>query len=65
MLDDIVGKRIRLVEMTDDPCPIPAGTEGTVTGMTEVLSSTQLTVKWDINKTLCLVCPPDRYEIIG
>ena len=65
MPNDIVGKRIKLIEMKDDPCPVPVGTEGTVTGATEVLGSTQMTVRWDINRSLALVCPPDRYEVIG
>ena len=65
MTNDIVGKRIKLIEMKDDPCPIPVGTEGTVVSACEVLSSTQITVKWDIHRSLSLVCPPDRYEIIG
>ena len=28
-----VGTRIRLLKMHDDPCPVPVGTEGTVTGV--------------------------------
>jgi hypothetical protein len=64
-MEQLVGKRIRLVEMVDDPCPIPAGTEGTIMHACEVLGSTHLTVKWDINRSLTLVCPPDRYEVIG
>jgi len=64
-IEDIVGRRIRLLEMPKDPCPIPAGTTGTVTHASEVMGRTSLTVKWDIDRALTLVCPPDRYEVIG
>lgn len=63
--NELIGKRIKLVEMVDDPYPIPPGTTGTVTLACEVLGNMHLTVKWDIERSLTLVCPPDRYEVIG
>lgn len=66
-----IGDRIRLIEMTDDPCPIPAGTTGTVTGIhpwrnwAGGKTEFQINVKWDIPRTLAMVWPQDRFEVIG
>ncbi len=64
-----VGDRIRLIiPMQDDPDPVPAGTEGTVTFASPVTMIrtiyVQVGVKWDNGRTLGLVCPPDMYAII-
>jgi len=64
--NNLVGKRIRLLEMgADDPCPIPAGTTGTVQRVSNPFpDQTQIGVKWDIPRSLSLVVPPDRFEVI-
>jgi hypothetical protein len=54
------GDRVRLVSMTDDPDPIPAGTIGTVVGMYPQSDWTQVDVDWDIGRSLMLSIPPDR-----
>lgn len=62
------GDRIRLVSMPDDPDPVPAGTEGTVTYTTDLnfrdMQQVQLTVKWDNGRSISCVCPPDIIEKI-
>jgi hypothetical protein len=55
-----VGTKIRLLNMPDDPCPIPAGTEGTIVGGNDF----QIWVDWDINRRLMLIIGIDEYEII-
>lgn len=64
-MDNLIGKRIRLIDMPNDPCPIPTGTTGTVQSVTPPFQgSTQVMVKWDNDRTLSLVVPPDRFEVI-
>jgi hypothetical protein len=66
-MDHLVGKRIRLIEMPKDPCPVPPGTEGTVEEVTVVRMRpqwTQIWVKWDNGRTLSMAVPPDRFEVI-
>ena len=55
------GTRIRLLEMHDDPNPVPAGTEGTVMG---VDSEASLLVEWDNRQSLNVIHLIDRVEII-
>ena len=64
-----IGDRIRLLSMTDDPDPIPAGATGTVRGVTSHGAGEnawhQIDVRWDNGRTLLLVVPPDVFEIIA
>ncbi|WP_442511627.1 DUF4314 domain-containing protein [Novipirellula sp. SH528] len=59
------GDRVRLVSMTDDPDPIPAGTTGTVVGVYPHSEWTQVDVDWDNGRALMLSIPPDVVERIG
>jgi len=63
-----VGDRIRLVAMQDDPDPVQIGELGTVIGCRRNGGGRdawlQIDVAWDNGRTLMLVSPPDRFEII-
>ncbi|MCC9656365.1 DUF4314 domain-containing protein [Roseiconus lacunae] len=56
------GDRVRLISMTDDPDPIPAGTTGTVAGAYPQSDWTQVDVDWDNGRSLMLSIPPDVVE---
>ncbi|TWU62280.1 DUF4314 domain-containing protein [Crateriforma conspicua] len=56
------GDRVRLVSMTDDPDPIPAGTIGTVVVVYSHQDWTQVDVAWDTGRSLMLSIPPDVVE---
>ena len=62
------GDRIRLVEMKDDPDPIQVGQLGTIVSVTPHIGGkdawNQIDVAWDNGRTLMLVSPPDRFEIV-
>lgn len=57
----LIGRRIRMVEMIDDPDPIPPGTGGTVTGADD---AGHLFVDWDNGRTLHVIPGIDAYNII-
>lgn len=57
------GARIELVEMPNDPLPIPVGTTGTVRRVIDLHSTWQIDVDWDIDRSLFLV-PGDRWRTI-
>ncbi|MGV3483348.1 MAG: DUF4314 domain-containing protein [Planctomycetaceae bacterium] len=59
-----VGDRVRLVSMGDDPDPIPAGEIGTVVGVYPQDDWQQIDVDWDCGRSLMLVTPPDRVEVV-
>ena len=60
VLETYVGKRIRMIDMKDDPAPIENGCEGTVvhTGCGVI------SVNWDGGRTLGVVDGVDEYEIL-
>lgn len=62
-----IGDRIRLVSM-DDPDPIQSGQTGTVAQVerlvTEGAGWLQIEVEWDNVRSLMLVSPPDRFEVM-
>lgn len=61
------GDRIRLVQMGDDPCPIPPGTTGTVRRVSPWFGGKtewQISVDWDIKRSLSLCYPQDQFEVI-
>lgn len=60
------GDRVRLIDMQDPYAPVPAGTLGTVTaGCTYFEGAWNIPVHWDNGRTLSLVSPPDRAELVS
>lgn len=64
------GDRIELLAMPEDPCPLPAGSLGTVEYVTEHdwggdRCFEQVSVRWDSGSSLMLSVPPDRARVIG
>ena len=59
-LEELVGRRIRLIEMFDDPFPMPPGSEGLVINF----GYDCLTVKWDSGRVLGVIDGVDKFEIL-
>lgn len=57
---DLIGKRIRMIEMIEDPNPIENGCEGIITHV----GGGVINVNWDGGRTLGIVIGHDKYEII-
>jgi len=58
---DLVGKRVKLIEMFDEVNPVSPGTEGTVTGV----GADVINVNWDNGRVLGMIWEVDRFEVIG
>jgi Domain of unknown function (DUF4314) len=54
------GSRIRLVQMHNDPDPVPTGSVGTVVGG----NGAQVYVDWDSGRSLMLIPGVDRWEVV-
>ncbi len=54
-----VGTRIELVQMGDDPHPIPPGTRGTVTFVDDM---GQIGMRWDNGQSLSLIPGTDSFR---
>lgn len=57
---DLVGKRIKMIEMKEDPDPIEPGEEGLVISA----GGDILQVKWDNGRSLGVVLGVDEFEIL-
>lgn len=58
---DYVGKRIRLIDMPEDPNPPPYNSLGTVQ---DVDGLGQLVMKWDNGSSLSLILGIDTFEVL-
>jgi len=60
------GDRVRLIEMIGDPRPVEPGTLGTVRGVHTMIHDHkwQVAMLWDNGRTLAMVLPVDKYEVI-
>ncbi len=56
-----VGSRVELIEMPDDPRPVPSGTRGTVTFVDDIGS---IGVRWDNGQGLNLIPGVDSFRIL-
>ena len=54
------GRRIRLLNMKDDPNPISSGSEGTII---HVDDAGTVHVKWDNGRTLGVIIGHDKFQI--
>lgn len=55
-----VGKRIRMIEMSNDPNPIRWGARGTCTGVDD---AGQLLMDWDNGRTLSIIPGIDVFSV--
>jgi len=58
---DLIGKRVKLIEMFEDADPIAPGTEGIVYNV----GGDVINVKWDNGRTLGMIWEVDQFEVIG
>ena len=58
---DLIGKRVKLIKMEDDPNPIPPGSEGTVVGV----GGDVIQMEWDNGRVLGLIWEVDQFEVLG
>lgn len=63
-LAPMIGDRIRLISMPEDPDPIPVGSLGTVRAIHPHHDWTQVEVDWDNGRRLMLTLPDDCIEIL-
>ena len=62
---ELVGKRIKLLSMPNDPDPIPIGSEGLVEMVgSEFDNTTQIVVKWDNGRSLILLGGLDEFQVL-
>ena len=56
-----VGTRVRLIEMPEEPYPLPKGALGTVIGVDDTAA---LLMKWDCGRSISVIFGVDRVEKI-
>jgi hypothetical protein len=60
MSNELIGKRIKLIIMFDDPYPIESGSMGTISHV----GGDVMNVTWDNGRSLGVVIGVDKYEIL-
>ena len=68
MLENLIGKRIKLIYTRDPYTKLRAGTLGTVLDVNTInlppKPSTQIHIKWDSGSTLSLIHGVDKFEVM-
>jgi len=61
-----IGQKIELLEMENDPNPIPRGTRGVVVGINSTCCRGELSIEviWENGRTLNLLYPEDKFREI-
>ena len=60
-----IGARVRIIEMPNDPNPVPRGTEGTINYIGKFPGpGQQIGVAWDNGSTLMLIVGEDEFELV-
>lgn len=63
--ESIVGRKIRLLAMPDDPAPLPLGSIGIIRRVQPFDNWMQVWVKWDHSRSSIMLCvPPDLFEFV-
>jgi Domain of unknown function (DUF4314) len=57
---DLIGKKVRVIEMVDEPFPVPSGTIGTIYS----IGLDVICVKWENGRDIGLIYDEDTYEIL-
>jgi hypothetical protein len=58
-MDNLVGRRITLIEMVDDPNPIESGMKGIITHV----GGDVINVRWDNGRNIGVIIGEDKYTI--
>jgi hypothetical protein len=59
--EELVGKRVKLIEMFEDPFPIEPGAEGVVSSV----GADVIMVQWDNGRKLGMIDGVDKFEVIS
>ena len=62
--NELIGKRIKLITMFDDPNPLESGSMGTISHVANVFGNNIIHVRWDNGRTLNVEEGVDEYEIL-
>ena len=61
-----IGQTIELLQMDNDPNPIPIGTKGKVIKINPMpYNEKQIVVEWENGRTLMLIYPEDKFRVVS
>lgn len=60
------GQIVELLQMDNDPQPIPVGTKGKVLRINPMPNNEkQIVVEWENGRTLTLIYPVDKFRVVA